>query len=228
MKHRRKNELPVLLGEELWFPDPMAYDAEGLVAVGGDLRIERLKLAYGSGIFPWTVNPVTWWSPDPRGIIELGGFHVSRSLARTARRGAFRLTRNQCFRQVMEACAQPGPGREETWISGEFVEAYTALHEAGSAHSIECWSGDQLAGGVYGVAVGGFFAAESMFHRVTDASKTALLGLVETLRDAGFRWMDIQMITPATRQFGAIEIPRRDYLASLSAALNSPARFPAV
>lgn len=226
MKPRRKRKLPVLLGDELWFPDPRDYDATGLVAVGGDLSQERLQLAYRSGIFPWSVNPVSWWSPDPRGIIELSEFHVSRSLARTVRRGTFRITRDQLFRDVMQACAEPGPGRHETWISPEFIEAYTALHEAGVAHSMECWTGEQLVGGVYGVAIGGLFAAESMFHRATDASKIALLGLVVTLREAGFQFMDIQMVTPATSRLGATEIPRAEYLARLAAALTSPAGFP--
>jgi leucyl/phenylalanyl-tRNA--protein transferase len=226
MNPRHKRKLPVLLGDELWFPNPADYDEEGLVAVGGDMSVERLRLAYSSGIFPWTANPVSWWSPDPRGIFELSHFHVSRSLARTVRKGLFRVTRNQRFREVMEACAEPGPGREETWISPEFIEAYTAMHKAGLAHSVECWKGDELAGGVYGVAIGGLFAAESMFHHVTDASKVALLGLVTALREAGFQLMDIQMVTPATSQLGAIEISRAEYLARVSAAVRFPATFP--
>jgi leucyl/phenylalanyl-tRNA--protein transferase len=169
---------------------------------------------------------VSWWSPDPRGIIDLSEFHVSRSLARTVRRGTFRVTRDQRFRDVMQACAEPGPGRHETWISPEFIDAYTALHEAGVAHSMESWAGEQLVGGVYGVAIGGLFAAESMFHRATDASKIALLGLVVTLREAGFKLMDIQMVTPATSRLGATEIPRVEYLARLAEALTSPAGFP--
>jgi len=182
-------------------------------------------LAYRSGIFPWSVNPISWWSPDPRGIFELDGFHLSRSLGRTLRRVPFEITYNRAFSKVMLACAEAGPGRPSSWITPEFIESYTQLHQAGHAHSIECWLENTLVGGVYGVQVGGLFAGESMFHRVTDASKVALYHLVNHLRDAGFRLFDIQMISPHTERLGAINISRDEYLTRLQAALDVACRF---
>jgi len=214
-----------LLDQRLRFPSPHCADAEGLVAVGGDLSVPRLLLAYRSGIFPWTVDPVTWWSPEPRAIFELDRFHVSRSLARVIRQGMFRTTVNRAFLLVMEGCAAPAPGRRSTWISPEFIEAYTQLREQGHAHSLECWQGRRLVGGIYGVAVGGFFAGESMFHRVSNASKVALFHLIEHLRRQGFLLFDIQMLTPITAQLGGITIPREEYLCRLAQAVQKPASF---
>ena len=200
-------------------------DEEGLLAVGWDLSVPRLLLAYRSGIFPWTVDPITWWSPDPRGIIELDQFRVSRSLARVMRQEQFQVTVDRAFTQVMEGCAAPGPGRRSTWISGEFIAAYTALHRQGHAHSLECWQGRRLVGGIYGVAVGGLFAGESMFHRVSNASKVALAHLVEHLRRQRFSLLDIQMLTPITQQLGGISIPRGEYLRRLATAIQKPVCF---
>lgn len=166
-----------LLTRQLWFPDPRTAqrgELDGLVAIGGDLSIDRLLLAYRSGIFPWSADPFTWWSPNPRAIFEPGSFRVSKSLAKFLRKNPFILTHNKAFKQVIEACGKATPTRGETWISHEFVDAYTALHQAGHAHSVECWLGDELVGGIYGVQVGGFFAGESMFHRADNASKVAL------------------------------------------------------
>jgi leucyl/phenylalanyl-tRNA--protein transferase len=213
-----------LLTRRLWFPDPRTAvkvgEFDGLVAVGGDLGAPRLLLAYRSGIFPWTDDPVTWWSPEPRGIFELDRFHLSKSLARTIRRGLFQVTIDRAFRRVMEGCAAPGPGRESTWISPKFIEAYTRLHKLGHAHSVECWQGNVLAGGIYGVAMGGFFAGESMFHRVSDASKVALHHLHQHLRGRGFALFDIQTLTPTTQQLGAVAISREEYLRRLQVALE--------
>ena len=218
---------PILLDQRLWFPDPR--DAvkrgphAGLVAVGGDLSVPRLLLAYRSGLFPWTANPVTWWSPEPRGVFELDRFHIGRTLARVLRQGRFEVTFDRAFREVITACAtvrRPGG-----WISPEFIAAYTALHEAGHAHSVECWLGGKLVGGVYGVSVGGLFAGESMFHRADDASKVALAHLVGRLRERGFGLFDTQMVTPATRQLGAVEIPRAAYLCRLAEAVTRDVRF---
>lgn len=217
--------MPASLDQRLHFPDPRRADGEGLVAIGGDLSAPRLRLAYRSGIFPWTVNPITWWSPDPRGIFELQQFHVPRSLAKFARKQPFEITRDCAFRHVMQACAAPAPGRGQTWVTPEFIEAYTRLHEQGAAHSVECWRGGELVGGIYGVSLGGFFAGESMFHRATNASKVALCHLVEHLRMRGFVLFDIQMITPATRQLGAVEIPRTEYLERLEAAVQLECDF---
>ena len=217
--------MPILLNKKTPFPDPNLAQADGLVAVGGDLGVERLLAAYRAGIFPWTVQPITWWSPDPRAIFELDGFHVSKSLEKVIRPGRFEVTMDQSFRAVMEGCAAPAPGRGGAWITGEFIEAYTRLHRLGHAHSVECRLDGELVGGIYGVTIGGLFAGESMFHRVNDASKVALYHLVEHLRRRGFALFDIQMITPATKPLGAIEIPRREYLRRLSAAVKMNCTF---
>ena len=214
-----------VLDYRLRFPSPERADAEGLVAIGGDLSVPRLLLAYRNGIFPWTVDPITWWSPEPRAIFELDGFHVSRSLARVIRKGVFRVTRDRAFRRVMRGCAARAPGRRSTWISPEFIEAYTRLHEQGHAHSLECWLGTRLVGGVYGVAMGGFFAGESMFHRASDASKVALFHLIEHLRRQDFVLFDIQMLTAITTQLGGITIPRLQYLHRLGQAVAKPVAF---
>jgi len=214
-----------LLDQRLHFPSPRLADVEGLVAIGGDLSLPRLLLAYRSGIFPWTVDPISWWSPEPRGIFELDRFHVSHSLAKVIRRGTFRTTVDRGFGRVMRGCAAPGPGRRSTWISPEFIEAYTQLHEQGHAHSLECWQGSRLVGGIYGVTLGGLFAGESMFHQVSDASKVALFHLVEHLRRQGFVLFDIQMLTPITTQLGGINIPREEYLRRLARAVEMPVSF---
>lgn len=206
-------------------PAPRREPSDGLVNIGGDLSVPSLLAAYREGMFPWSVEPVTWWSPDPRGIFELAGtgLHVPRSLGRTLRRGGFTVTVNRAFRAVIEGCArQPRPG---AWLSPAFIQAYSALHEAGHAHSVEVWRGDALAGGLYGVAVGGLFAGESMFHAVDDASKVALVATHRRLRERGFRLFDIQMLTPTTAALGAVEIPRDEYLARLAAALRVQGRF---
>jgi leucyl/phenylalanyl-tRNA--protein transferase len=217
--------MPILLNKNTAFPDPSLADAEGLVAIGGDLGTGRLLAAYQKGIFPWTVDPITWWSPDPRAIFELDRFHVSQSLARVIRKGGFEVTMDQSFRAVMEGCAAPAPGRGGNWITEEFIKAYTRLHRLGHAHSVECRLKGELVGGIYGVSIGGLFAGESMFHRVNDASKVALHHLVRHLRRRGFVLFDIQMVTPATKPLGAIEIPRHEYLQRLSAAVAIKCSF---
>jgi leucyl/phenylalanyl-tRNA--protein transferase len=217
--------IPALLDGRLRFPDPRLADAEGLVAVGGDLSVARLLLAYRSGLFPWTVEPVTWWSPDPRAVLELDRFHVSRSLARVIRQRRFEITTDRAFAEVMAGCAAPARGRRSTWITPEFIGAYTELHRRGHAHSLECWRAGQLAGGIYGVAIGGFFAGESMFHRVNDASKVALFKLTERLRGRGFALFDLQVLTPITTQLGGRNIPREEYLERLARAVKLEREF---
>ncbi len=214
-----------VLNQALRFPDPRLANPDGLVAVGGDLSVPRLLLAYRSGLFPWTVDPITWWSPDPRGVFELDAFHVSRSFERVLRTNPFRITLDRAFRDVMHACAAAGPGRRETWITPGFVDAYTRLHEEGHAHSLECWQGDQLAGGIYGVAIGGFFAGESMFYRADNGSKVALYHLMQHLRARNFELFDIQMLTPATERLGGTSIPREQYLARLREAIGRRCSF---
>jgi leucyl/phenylalanyl-tRNA---protein transferase len=191
-----------------------------LVAIGGDLSVERLLLAYRSGIFPWTVAPVTWWSPNPRAIFEFDRLHVSHSLAKLIRKGVFKTSIDLAFREVIEGCAAPARGRRTTWISPEFMQAYIALHQQGHAHSLEVWQDNELVGGIYGVAVGGLFAGESMFHRVSNASKAAVIHLADCLKRQGFQLFDIQMLTPITAQLGGIMISRDAYLRRLSNAVG--------
>lgn len=217
--------MPTLLDAQLRFPDPRESDAEGLVALGGDLSASRLLLAYRSGIFPWTINPISWWSPDPRAIIELDRFRPSRSLDKLIRKEPFKITIDRAFKRVMEECAAPAPDRKETWITEEFIEAYTRLHQQGFAHSVECWQENELAGGIYGVSIGGFFAGESMFHRISNASKIALYYLITHLSQRDFQLFDIQMVTLVTRQFGAREIARDEYLARLQIATEIRCSF---
>lgn len=215
----------MLLDERLRFPDPQSATAEGLVAVGGDFSPERLLLAYRSGIFPWTDNPISWWSPDPRGIFELDRFHVPRSLEKFLRKNPYTVTIDRAFRQVMEGCAVPDARRGKSWITPKFIEAYTLLHQQGHAHSVECWRDDELVGGIYGVASGGLFAGESMFHRADNASKVALHHLVTHLRARGFVLFDIQMVTDTTEQLGAVAIPRTLYLQRLAHAIAQSCEF---
>ena len=207
-------------------PDPSQAREDGLVAVGGDLSVERLLEAYQSGLFPWSANPITWWSPDPRGVLPVGAVHVSRSLARTLRQAPYTVTFDQNFSAVIRACAEvPRSGASSTWISPQLLEAYEQLAQAGHAHSVECWQEGRLVGGVYGVSVGGFFAGESMFHRADDASKVALVHLDRHLARRGFTLLDCQMVTSVTRSLGATEIPRADYLERLSRAVGQPSRW---
>lgn len=206
------------------FPPAESADEFGLLAVGGDLRPATLLLAYRQGIFPWFDEgwPVHWWSPDPRGIFELDSFHVSRRLARTLRSGRFRVTFDRDFESVMSAC---GERREGTWITASMLKAYVELHRLGHAHSVEVWRDDRLVGGVYGVAINGLFAAESMFYRERDASKVALAHLVERLRRQRYALFDIQMVTEHTGSLGAIEISRQEYLRRLAGAVGLPVHF---
>lgn len=214
-----------VLDSRLRFPDPRSASADGLVAVGGDLAVPRLLLAYRSGIFPWTVGPVTWWSPEPRAIIEFDRFHVPRSLGALLRKNVFEITVDRAFRDVMRACAAPARGRRSTWITPEFIDSYTQLNAAGHAHSLEVWRGKQLVGGIYGVHIGGFFAGESMFHRISNASKVALYHLVQHLKQRKFGLFDIQMLTPVTEQLGGMTISREEYLERLAKAVRLQCGF---
>ncbi len=206
------------------FLDPELADDMGLVGMGGDLSPRRLIQAYCNGIFPWYDEgfPVCWWSPDPRAIFELEGLHISRRLARTIRSGRFAITVNRTFAEVMRGCAERDEG---TWITADMLEAYQELHRRGWAHSVETWCDGRLAGGLYGVAVGGLFAGESMFHRVSDGSKVALAFTVDLLRERGFQLFDIQMLTDHTARLGAVEIPRTEYLTRLRQALTCQTKF---
>ena len=197
---------------------------DGLVALGGRLDVETLLSAYRAGIFPWSSDPVlTWWSPDPRAIFDLETWRPHRTVGRTARRNGWRFTVDADFQGVMRACAEEASDRPSTWITDDFVRAYGQLHRRGQAHSVEVWEGDALVGGLYGVALGGLFGGESMFHRRTDASKAAVGHLIERLRGCGFTLLDAQVPTPHLERIGAIAIPRADYLARLKRALAAAA-----
>ncbi len=207
-------------------PDPRdAEPGQEVLAVGADLEPSTVLSAYARGLFPMHVSDGTserdlgWWSPDPRGILPLAGLHVSRSLSRSMRR--FTCTVDTAFREVMRGCAE---GRSDgAWITDEFVTHYSRLHDMGWAHSVEVWRGDRLVGGLYGIEIGGLFAGESMFHRETDASKAALVALVDVLRSAGVpdeRLLDVQWRTDHLATLGVVAIPRTEYLARLATALQ--------
>jgi leucyl/phenylalanyl-tRNA---protein transferase len=187
-----------------------------------------LVAAYASGWFPMaTDGGIQWYSPDPRGILPLDAVHIPRRLARVARGGRFRVEVDRAFVDVMRACAadERDPEDPGTWINDEIIESYTALHQAGMAHSVETWIDDRLVGGLYGVALRGAFFGESMFHHETDASKVALVALVERLRARGYQLLDTQWVTPHLEQFGALEIPREDYLRRLEQRLSLDCTF---
>ena len=205
-------------------PDPRDALASGLLAGGGDLDPGTILAAYRTGIFPWpdATGTLFWWSPDPRAILPLDAMHVSRSLRRTQRRGVFHVTADRACAQVIAACGDRPDG---TWITPAIRDAYAHLHTLGWAHSIEVWEGAALVGGLYGVAIGGFFGAESMFHRTRDASKIALAALVERVRARGFALLDVQLRTPHLASLGVVEIPRAEYLARLTAATTRPTTF---
>lgn len=197
---------------------------------GPRLTPEILLRAYAEGLFPMAErrgDPVLYWvSPEKRGILPLDEFHVPHRLARTVRSRRFTVTADRAFRDVMLACAAPAPGREESWINDEILRLYTALHVGGHAHSIECWRDDKLVGGLYGVRLGAAFFGESMFSRERDASKVALVHLVDALQRGGFLLLDTQFMTAHLAQFGAMEIPRPQYLARLNKALGGEAIWP--
>jgi len=198
---------------------------------GTRLTPDLLLRAYAEGLFPMAErrdDPTLYWvSPERRGVIPLDGFHVPRRLARTLRSGRFSLTSDLAFPEVMRACAAPAPGREESWINDEILRLYTALHAGGHAHSVECWQDSELAGGLYGVSLGAAFFGESMFSRRTDASKAALVHLVGLLRRGGYVLLDTQFLTSHLARFGAVEIPRAQYLGLLQIALGQHAVWPA-
>jgi len=189
-----------------------------------ELAPERLLAAYAAGIFPMAdeTGAIHWLAPDPRSVIELGAFKVPRSLRTVVQRNVFRVTVNRAFPEVLAACADRPDG---TWISDRIRRAYTELHRLGFAHSVEAWRGDELAGGLYGVALGGAFFGESMFHRATDASKVALVHLVERMRRRGFSLLDVQFQTDHLRRFGAVEVPRNEYERRLREAIQRRCSF---
>jgi leucyl/phenylalanyl-tRNA--protein transferase len=220
--------MPVFqLDHRLVFPPPQLADPDGLLAVGGDLRPERLLLAYSSGIFPWPTEgfPLLWHSPDPRFVLPFDLLHVPRSLRRRMRKKPFRVTLDTAFGDVIRECSdKPRPGQRGTWITEEMVAAYEKLHELGFAHSVEAWEGEELVGGLYGVSLGGAFFGESMFAHRPDASKVGFVKLVEQLGKWGITLIDAQVHTKHLERFGAVHWTRSDYLEQLARALEKPTR----
>jgi leucyl/phenylalanyl-tRNA--protein transferase len=213
------------LSEDLVFPPAHLASREGLLAVGGDLTRRRLLLAYSLGIFPWYSEgePILWWSPDPRLVLYPDELKVSRSLNKVINKGTFKVTADSAFESVINDCARVRlENSERTWIVDEMVKAYCSLHESGFAHSVEAWSNDRLAGGLYGVSLGNCFFGESMFTRVSNASKVAFVALVKHLRTLNFALIDCQITTGHLTRFGARQISRARYLDELGRTLKAP------
>ena len=219
--------IPWLEAEQPFPPVQRALrEPNGLLAAGADLSLERLLSAYRNGIFPWYSEgqPVLWWSPDPRMVLYPEEITSSRSLRKRLRRRDYSIKADTSFSAVIQACAEPRGGQNGTWITPKMVRAYTHLHDAGFAHSVEIWIDGTLAGGLYGVALGSMFFGESMFTRATDASKIALAHLARQLERWSFGMIDCQMVTPHLATLGAREIPRKDFMRALSELVNYPTR----
>lgn len=215
-----------------WLDTPVRFppantaldEPNGLLAAGGDLSVATLLNAYQQGIFPWyePPDPILWWTPNPRTVLFPEQLHISRSLAKTLRNNPFVITCDQAFTQVMQHCAAPRDYTDNTWISSDMVQAYTRLHQQGSAHSVEAWQNDKLVGGLYGVAIGQVFFGESMFSLVSNASKVAFVHLVQSLQQSGFQIIDCQVASKHLHSLGAIEIDREQFLKILAQATRLP------
>lgn len=209
------------------FPPPEHATLSGMLAIGGDLHPDRVLLAYRMGIFPWysEEQPLLWWSPDPRMVLPTAELRIQRSLRKRVKRGDFRITFDTCFADVLRGCADTErPDQDGTWLTPELQQAFIALHQRGIAHSIEAWEGDELVGGLYGLAIGRLFCGESMFARRSDASKVAFVHLVRQLERWGFPLVDCQVHTPHLERFGAREVPRDDFLAQMRTLSRQPGR----
>lgn len=221
-----REKMPVFrLSERISFPSPQYAGSAGLLAIGGDLSPARLLKAYEAGIFPWYSenDPIMWWSPDPRLVLFPERFHVSGRLRRTIRQEVFDITSDTAFEQVITSCAKVRvDDGQETWIVDEMIEAFCRLFEAGYAHSVEAWRQGELAGGLYGLSLGGCFFGESMFTRISNASKVALAALCQYLSQNGFDLIDCQIVNPHLIRLGATEIPRFRFLKLLEASLKKP------
>jgi leucyl/phenylalanyl-tRNA--protein transferase len=214
--------------DALVFPDPRLATPSGLLGVGGDLSPERLLLAYRSGIFPWynEGEPILWWSPEPRMVLPVDALVVQRSLAKRVRQRPYRITLDTAFDEVLARCATvPRPGQAGTWLTDDMRSAYAELHRRGIAHTCEAWLGDELVGGLYGVAVGQLFSGESMFALAPDASKIAFVHLVRQLTRWDFKLVDCQVYTEHLARFGATEVPRTTYLRRLAPLVAAPSRW---
>lgn len=214
-----------LLPDSLAFPplNSALTDPNGLLAIGGDLTAERLISAYRNGIFPWYSDgePIMWWSPTPRAIIKTADIKINRTLRKIINRGQFSLSINKAFSEVIALCADAPFRQEDTWITEEMENGYLELHQLGQAHSIEVWHEDQLVGGLYGVAINGYFSGESMFYRMPNASKLALVGLAKLLKSEGIDFVDCQLTNPFLEDMGCIEVPRATFTEMKDKAINT-------
>jgi leucyl/phenylalanyl-tRNA--protein transferase len=208
------------------FPPVEEADEHGLLALGGDLEIESLLLAYTKGIFPWPINdeyPLAWFSPDPRGILAFDKLHLSKSFRKFLKKNPYQVRFNTNFEAVIMNCAKvKRSDQSSTWISGEIINAYIELFKHGFAYSCETYLGDRLVGGVYGVCINHFYSGESMFHFEDNASKVALVSLMYMLKQRDIKWLDTQMVTPVVQSLGGAEIPREVYLKMLKVSLGNP------
>ena len=214
--------------EDIWFPDPYNAPGDYPLAIGGDLSPERLIFAYSLGIFPWYSEdePILWWSPDPRMVLFPDELKISRSLKKVLKNKGFEVRFNTAFEDVIKNCATvKRKGQDGTWLTPEMIEAYIRLHKLGFAHSVETYLDGKLVGGLYGVAIGGVFFGESMFHKVSDASKVAFVHLVKRLKEKGFDIIDCQQSTPHMARFGAREIPRKEFLDIISKSIHKKVSF---
>ncbi len=210
------------------FPDPLKADDEGLLAYGGDLTSQRIINGYYQGIFPWfnEDDPILWWSPNPRFVLDIDDLHISKSLRRTIKKNIFEIKYNQAFVKVLIECASANrPDQDGTWITPDMIEAYSQLHHMGIAHSFEAYYDGELVGGGYGVVVGNIFCGESMFAKKNDASKVAFVNLVTRLKNHGFKLIDSQVYTPHLEHFGAKYISRKDYISLVKKGLKNPKQF---
>jgi leucyl/phenylalanyl-tRNA---protein transferase len=213
------------LEDRFQFPDPEEADTTGILASGGNLSPGMLLSAYGQGIFPWfnRDEPILWWSPDPRFVLYPGELHISKSMRRLLKKNTYAITYDQEFEAVIGRCAAISrPGQRGTWITSAMRDAYTALHLAGIAHSVEAWAGERLVGGLYGIGLGGVFCGESMFADYPNASKAAFITLVGDLVRHDYQLIDCQVHTPHLESLGAVEIPRSDYLGRLQELIRQP------
>ncbi|MEK7355315.1 MAG: leucyl/phenylalanyl-tRNA--protein transferase [Bdellovibrionota bacterium] len=216
------------MAERQIFPDPALADDDGLLCVGGDLRVETLVEAYSNGIFPWPQDgaPLLWFSPVRRGVLDFAELHWPRRFLRELKDESYEITFNRAFARVIHECAAiPRTHESGTWILPPIEGAYARFHQAGYAHSVECWRGGELVGGLYGVYVGGVFSGESMFHKESGASKRCLFSLIGKLKSHGLEWMDTQMVTPVLQTFGGKYISRDEFLSRLERSRGNPERL---
>jgi leucyl/phenylalanyl-tRNA---protein transferase len=211
-----------LLNNDLVFPSPTKANDDGLLAIGGDLAPERLLMAYEMGIFPWfnPDDPVLWWSPDPRCVLFLDQLRVSKSMRNVLNQKQYTVSVDQQFSKVLDGCSTAPRKENGTWISDEIKQAYLEVHALGMAHSVEVWKENELVGGLYGVSLGNAFFGESMFSMESNASKIGLVYFARALQSWGMEWMDCQIMNPHLKSLGAVEIPRREFLNNLEAALK--------